>query len=85
MGYLQHETPCDPSRLTRWCSRIGEEGCGLLLAQSVRAAGRAGVPKRNHLATVTIDTTVKDKPSRTAPTASCEPSAPIPVLVPGVI
>jgi transposase, IS5 family len=61
MRYFQHELPCDPSSLTRWRTRIGEEGCEWLLAQSIAAAGKAGVLKRTSLATVVIDTTVQDK------------------------
>jgi IS5 family transposase len=61
MRYFQHELPCDASSLTRWRSRIGEEGCEWLLAQSIAAAGKAGVLRRNSLATVVIDTTVQDK------------------------
>ncbi|MBH9551885.1 IS5 family transposase [Inhella gelatinilytica] len=59
--YFQHELPCDASSLTRWRVRIGEEGCEWLLAQSIAAAGKAGVLRRNSLATVVIDTTVQDK------------------------
>jgi IS5 family transposase len=61
MRYFQHELPCDPSSLTRWRTRIGEEGCEWLLAQSIAAAGKAGLLKRTSLATVIIDTTVQDK------------------------
>ena len=59
--YFQFELPCDPSSLTRWRARIGEEGCEWLLAQSIAAAAKAGVLKRTSLATVVIDTTVQDK------------------------
>lgn len=59
--YFQHELPCDPSSLTRWRVRIGEEGCEWLLAQSIAAAGKGGMLKRNSLSTVVIDTTVQDK------------------------
>lgn len=61
MRYFQHELPCDPSSLTRWRARIGEAGCERLLAQSIQAAGKAGVLKRSSLSTVVIDTSVQDK------------------------
>jgi IS5 family transposase len=59
--HFQHTLPCDPSSLSRWRARIGEEGCEWLLAQSIAAAAKAGVLKRTSLATVVIDTTVQDK------------------------
>jgi len=59
--YFQHELPIDPSSLTRWRQRIGEEGVELLLAQTVEVAKRTGVVKRQSLERVTVDTTVQEK------------------------
>ena len=36
--YLQTELPIDPSSLTRWRKRIGEEGVETLLAASIEVA-----------------------------------------------
>ena len=41
--YLQTELPIDPSSLTRWRKRVGEEGVETLLAASIDAARRGGV------------------------------------------
>jgi IS5 family transposase len=59
--YFQHELPCDPSSLVRWRQRIGEAGCEWLLAQSIEAARRGRVIKRDSLDTVVLDTTVQPK------------------------
>lgn len=59
--YFQHELPCDPSSLVRWRQRIGEAGCEWLLAQSIEAAKRGSVIKRQSLDTVILDTTVQPK------------------------
>ncbi|MFP4130215.1 MAG: IS5 family transposase, partial [Halorhodospira sp.] len=59
--YFQHELPIDPSSLTRWRQRIGEEGVEELLAQTIETARREGVVKRQSLERVTIDTTVQEK------------------------
>ena len=40
--YFRYELPIDPSSLTRWRQRIGEEGAELLLAQTVEVAKQAG-------------------------------------------
>jgi transposase, IS5 family len=59
--YFRHELPCDASSLTRWRQRIGEEGCEWLLAQSIEAARRGKVIKRQSLEVVVVDTTVQEK------------------------
>jgi IS5 family transposase len=59
--YFQHELPIDPSSLTRWRSRIGEEGVELLLAETVEVAKREGVVKRQSLERVSVDSTVQEK------------------------
>ncbi|MDN3519279.1 transposase [Aquisalimonas lutea] len=59
--YFQHEFPVDPSSLTRWRQRIGEEGVELLLAETVEVAKRTGVVKRQSLERVSVDTTVQEK------------------------
>ena len=59
--YLQTELPIDPSSLTRWRKRIGEEGVELLLAVTIEAARTAGLIKRASLDKVIVDTTVMPK------------------------
>ena len=59
--YFQHELPIDPSSLTRWRQRIGEEGVEELLAQTIETARREGVVKCQSLERVTVDTTVQEK------------------------
>lgn len=59
--YFQHELPCDSSSLVRWRQRIGEAGCERLLAQSIEAARRGRVIKRDSVDTVVLDTTVQPK------------------------
>ena len=45
----------------RWRQRIGEAGCGWLLAQSIAAATKGCVIKRASLDEVVLDTTVQPK------------------------
>ncbi|WP_419204941.1 IS5 family transposase [Bordetella trematum] len=59
--YLQTELPIDPSSLTRWRKRIGEEGVETLLAVTIEAARAAGLIKRSSIDTVIVDTTVMPK------------------------
>lgn len=59
--YFQHDLPCDPSSLVRWRQRIGEAGCEWLLAQSIEAARRGRVIRRDSVDTVVLDTTVQPK------------------------
>ncbi len=59
--FFQHRLPIDPSSLTRWRNRIGEEGVEWLLTETIKAGERAGVVKGNDLKRVTIDTTVMEK------------------------
>lgn len=70
--YLQTELPIDPSSLTRWRKRIGEEGVEVLLAVTIEAARAAGLIKKSSLNKVIVDTTVKaPRPSPIPPTAGC--------------
>ena len=59
--YLQTELPIDPSSLTRWRKRIGEEGVETLLAASIDAARRGGVIQKSSTQQVIVDTTVMPK------------------------
>jgi IS5 family transposase len=59
--FFQHRLPIDPSSMTRWRQRIGEEGVEWLLTQTIKAGKRAGALKGNDLKRVTVDTTVMEK------------------------
>ncbi|MBN9403801.1 MAG: IS5 family transposase [Burkholderiales bacterium] len=59
--YFQHELPCDASSLVRWRQRIGEAGVEWLLTQTIEAAKRSGVVKRESVSTIVLDTTVQPK------------------------
>ena len=59
--YLQTEPPIDPSSLTRWRRRIGEEGVETLLALTIDAARGAKMIKRASCEQVIVDTTVMPK------------------------
>jgi IS5 family transposase len=59
--YLQTEAPIDPSSLTRWRKRIGEQGVETLLAATIDAARRGKVIKAASVACVIVDSTVMPK------------------------
>lgn len=59
--YFQTEALIDPSSLTRWRKRIGEEGVERLLVATVDAARQAGFVKTSSLERVIVDTTVMPK------------------------
>lgn len=59
--YFQHEPPIDPSSLSRWRKRIGEEGVEWLLTQTIEAAKKAKVIKAMSLEKLIVDTTVMEK------------------------
>jgi IS5 family transposase len=44
--HLQTRAPMDPSSLTRWRRRIGEEGVELLLKLTIEAARQGGFVER---------------------------------------
>jgi IS5 family transposase len=59
--FFQHRLPIDPSSMTRWRQRIGEEGVEWLLTETIEAGKRAGTMKGNDIKRVTVDTTVMEK------------------------
>jgi len=59
--YFQHEAPIDPSQLTRYRKRIGEDGCEALLQMTIEAGLDSGAVAPRHLERVTVDTTVMEK------------------------
>ena len=59
--YLQIESPIDPSSLTRWRKRIGEEGVETMLMATIKAARKLGLLKAASADRVIVDTTVMPK------------------------
>jgi transposase, IS5 family len=59
--FFQHKLPIDPSSLTRWRGRIGEEGVEWLLTQTIRAGQRSGAIDEESVKRVAVDTTVMEK------------------------
>lgn len=59
--HFQHEPPIDPSSLTRWRKRIGENGVERLLSETIDAARRGKVVKEKSFEKVIVDTTVMEK------------------------
>lgn len=59
--HFQHELPIDPSSLSRWRKRIGEEGAELILRLTVRAGLKSGAVVPTSVERVTVDTTVQEK------------------------
>jgi len=59
--YFQHELPLNPSSLTRWRQRLGEEGIESLLIATIDAAIESKAVRRRDLKRVTVDTTVQEK------------------------
>ena len=57
--YLQTRCPIDPSSLTRWRKRIGEEGVETLLMVSIDAARKGGMLKASSTNDkIIVDTTI---------------------------
>ena len=59
--YFQHKPLIDPSSLTRWRQRIGEDGVEWLLTATLGAARTAKVIQAKRLDTVIVDITVMEK------------------------
>jgi IS5 family transposase len=59
--YLQIESPIDPSSLTRWRKRIGEEGVEAMLMATIKAGRKLGLLKAAGTDRVIVDTTVMPK------------------------
>jgi IS5 family transposase len=59
--FFQHKLPIDPSSLTRWRGRIGEEGVEWLLTQTIRAGQKSGAIDGDSAKRVAVDTTVMEK------------------------
>lgn len=60
-AFFQHRAPIDPSSLTRWRNRIGEEGAEWLLTKTIEAGRASGAVDDKSLERVSVDTTVMEK------------------------
>jgi IS5 family transposase len=61
--FFQHRPPIDPTSLTRWRKRIGEEGVEWLLTKTVEAGRASGAVAERRLEQVAVDATVMEKAS----------------------
>lgn len=59
--FFQHQPPIDPSSLTRWRGRIGEEGVEWMLTQTIQAGRTSGTIDEDSTKRVAVDTTVMEK------------------------
>lgn len=59
--YFQTEAPIDPSSLTRWRKRVGEEGVETMLMATIDAGRKLGLLKQTSVDRVIVDTTVMPK------------------------
>jgi IS5 family transposase len=59
--FFRHRPPIDPSSLTRWRKRIGEEGVEWLLTKTIEAGQASGTVTDKSLKRVAVDTTVMEK------------------------
>jgi IS5 family transposase len=66
--FVQHRLPIHPSSLSRWRSRIGEEGVEWLLTKTVEAGLASGAVTPRSLSEIAVDTTVMEM-------AALEPSS----------
>jgi IS5 family transposase len=59
--HFSHRPPIDPSSLTRWRQRIGEEGVEWVLTETIEAAQRGKVVKRQSFDRGIVDSTAMEK------------------------
>jgi transposase, IS5 family len=61
MKYFEHQLPLDPSSLTKWRKRIGEQGAERLLKETLATGRRLKMITTSQLERVNVDTTVQEK------------------------
>jgi len=59
--YFCHDLPIDPSSMTRWRKRIGEDGAQLILKLTVVAGVKSEAVRPTSFERITVDTTVQSK------------------------
>ena len=62
--FFKYELPIDPSSMTRWRQRIGNDGAEELLSQTIKTAMKQGYLKPSQCKRVNVDTTVQTKDIR---------------------
>jgi len=61
MKYFEHRMPIDPSGMTKWRKKIGDEKLEKMLAATVRAALDMKLLRPKSFSKVNVDTTVQEK------------------------
>ena len=59
--YFRHTLPIDPSQMTRFRARVGDEGCEYMLSLTVRTGLDTKTVSSASPSVVNVDTTVQDK------------------------
>lgn len=59
--YFEHALPIDPSSMTRWRNRVGEEGIQSLLQRTIETAIATRVVNERSFTKLNVDTTVQEK------------------------
>ncbi|TDG94792.1 hypothetical protein CCPUN_07170 [Cardinium endosymbiont of Culicoides punctatus] len=59
--YFEWKLPCNPSSLTRWRKRLGEEGLNKILSMTIQVAIKCKLVQPQELTKVVSDTTVMNK------------------------
>ena len=59
--WFEHDFPIDPSSMTRWRKKVGEEGQEALLAETIRVGVKSKVLQDKSFDHVNVDTTVQEK------------------------
>ena len=62
--FFEHETPVDPSSMTRWRKRLGEAGAETMLKATIEAGVTMKAITSSHVQHVNVDTTVQTKAIR---------------------
>jgi IS5 family transposase len=73
--YFRHELPINPSSLSRWRKRIGEQGSESILKLTVQAGLASGAVAPASLERVIVDTTVQEKAVAFPTTRGCTTGA----------
>lgn len=59
--YFEHELPCHPTSLVKWCHRLGPAGVEKLLTETLSTAKREQALGDSEIKRVTVNTTVQEK------------------------
>jgi len=59
--YFRHDLPIDPSSMTRWRKRIGEDGAQLILKLTLIAGVKSEAVRPTSFERISVDTTVQSK------------------------